>query len=224
MLAAARAFARAPTRSYLGKMQRLVAASAQGERFAASRLAGFTVESMDDKFAEDAAQLVSRVMADHSVLVPPPDIRNLITSSLSLSFYQTLCNEPVNQKLSVVAIDEATGKLVGAAVSEPHSLEDPDLPLDQLPEEYRQYIVNIRAMMGDLHRQYFGTEGAFAASETMHLFFLAVDPSAWNRGIGKTLVREAIDRARENGYKAVVAEYIAPTSAHVGVCRATAIE
>ena len=164
---------------------------------------------MDDKFAEDAAQLVSRVMADHSVLVPPPDIRNLITSSLSLSFYQTLCNEPVNQKasnglgraldtkeccrsasgsavpprcatalclrsmqLSVVAIDEATGKLVGAAVSEPHSLEDPDLPLDQLPEEYRQYIVNIRAMMGDLHRQYFGTEGAFAASETMHLFFL----------------------------------------------------
>lgn len=54
--------------------------------------------------------------------------------------------------------------------------------------------------------------------------FAAVDPSAWNRGIGKTLVREAIDRARENGYKAVVAEYIAPTSAHVGVCRATAIE
>ena len=109
---------------------------------------------------------------------------------------------------SSIAVDQATGKIVGACINKDFMMEpmgeDDDhsdaLAVFNLVDELDDKAPELRTL---------------PAGDTFHIYLLAVDSSYKKRDIGLNLVKAADKTAREHNFKKMLAEVTGPVSQHI---------
>lgn len=122
---------------------------------------------------------------------------------LVIPFVERAANAP--RPLSVVAVNEATGRVDGVMIAEDWTAPRPLAYRSALSSEW----VPVRALFSELHARYVSARGArpiFPREEVRCLYFTTVHPSARQQDVMKSLWRGTIDAAREGGFKVITAQ------------------
>ncbi len=116
-----------------------------------------------------------------------------------IDFAEIICAKAVQDGHSIVAIDQATGDVVGLMVMEDLMTEQQDI-LDVISDKFKP----IFSLSTDLEKLY--TNFTSIAARQIALSMLGVIKDYENRKISSDLILEAIKIAKEQSYTAVIAE------------------
>ena len=137
-----------------------------------------------------------------------------MTETLHLTYEQVraefakVVEEVGPQGYSSIAVDEATGKIVGCCINKDFMMEPMDdgedhsdaLAVFNLVDELDAKAPELRTL---------------PKGDTFHLYLLAVDSDYKKRDIGLNLVKAADKTARDGNFKNMLAEVTGPVSQHI---------
>jgi len=161
----------------------------------------YTVMSMTEAYAGVAGGVLGSVFKCHEVLQPAdPDAGP--SRSHYMSWATGLCLCPEVQRVSLVAVDNASGQLIGACVCE----ESSRAAEVAFPGAGAPFGAAVDALLGQLNNAYWGADGALDRGEVLHVFVLGVVKEHWREGVAERLVRGAVERAGQLGFRGVSIE------------------
>ena len=121
-------------------------------------------------------------------------------------FCRIYCEASIVNKLSIIALDDATGELVGYSINEDPNTSDsvsPDFLLD-VSDKYHILF----SVLNDLNTKFLNVE--MTPGNSLHLYLLGVNPEFQGKGIGKTLVHVTEMVARDRGFNYILVEATSP--------------
>lgn len=168
---------------------------------------GIRYEFLTRQRCIDAALCVSEVFADNEPLAHHLGVTTDEMFSFTSRYYPLI----VKDQLSVVAIDEATEKCVGARITEDYVQPDP--PPD-LFDRISPRLVPVFSFLDHLAEK-FKRSHKPKRGQYIHMFMVAVKPQYTNRGIAPRMNLLAFQRALELGYTHAVTEPTGCISQHI---------
>lgn len=149
-----------------------------------------------------------------SICVANAFLREPMTRTLGINYEQVLNDfaKPVEKVardgLSVVAIDDETGDVIGVCVNKDYTVspvEEDNGYSDSLP------IFTLVDQLDDAATQLINVP----SNEVFHLYILAVDGNHCSEGIAAKLTERTYQIAKEKGFKQIVSEVTGPISQHI---------
>lgn len=161
------------------------------------------ISLMGPEHVDGAATVVARAF-----------MREPMTRTLNLSYEQVYNDfrKPVEklatEGVSVVAIDEDSGYIVGACINKDYRVEPVEddngysdsLPIFTLVDELDEAATQLSGL---------------GKGELFHLYILAVDSDYAGQGIGKDMAARTCEIAKEKGYQHICSEVTGPISQHI---------
>ena len=166
---------------------------------------GIRYELLDEENMEGAVQCVSEVFIENEPLAHHMKITLDEFITFARGYYPMI----VEQGLSLVARDIASGEVIGIRVSEDHVLENPP-EIENLSPKF----LPIFTLLGQLEERFY-KERQIRRGEYVHMFMVAVKPGFTCRGIAPTMNRLFINHVIELGYTHAVTEPTGAISQHI---------
>lgn len=163
---------------------------------------GIQYQVLDKDHLEETIDVVTQHFIKEEYLTR----ESKLTYSEFGKFVRAYCELDLSQKLSLIALDKNTKKVIGFSIS-----EDPQLPEAVNPNDYLSLSPNFEpffAVLNELHHQCLKTE--FKQGECYHLFLLGVLPEYQGKKIGKTLLKLSGEYAKSKDFKYVLVEATSP--------------
>jgi ribosomal protein S18 acetylase RimI-like enzyme len=149
--------------------------------------------------------LLAEVFAERD----PPAVAVNISAAEFEEFVRLFRSRAVEQGLTIVVRDVATGEMVGALLADDGASELPD-GLDRLSRKFEPVF----DILGQLDEEY-RLARSIDPGEVVHLFLLGVARDAAGRGLGQRLVEACLENAAGRGYRMAVTEATNKTSQHI---------
>ena len=166
-----------------------------------------TIECEVLRSADTAAvvQLLAKAFSANE----PPAVAVGLTSADFVSFLELLCPGAIDDGLTIVARDSASGQIAGVMLT-----DDFAVPSDLPPAAISDKFLPIMAMLDSLDERYRRGQ-PIIAGQYVHLFMLAVDERFAGQGIATQLVSTCLANSRRLGYTHAVTEATGIISQHV---------
>jgi len=147
----------------------------------------------------------------HAFTSNEPMSRHLgITPEDFIVFASAYYRELIDEKLSLVAIDERSSQVIGVRISEDYCKQDEDFFVDGLSPRFTPLF----ALLGELS-DYFKNNHQVSPGTYAHLFMVAVADGFTRRGIAPNMYKLFLDIAMKRGYTYAVTEPTGLISQHV---------
>ncbi|BAY93257.1 MULTISPECIES: GNAT family N-acetyltransferase [unclassified Tolypothrix] len=124
-------------------------------------------------------------------------------------FALSVCQKAVDEKISIVAKDRKTGKVVGFIISEDFITVYPE-SLEGIDHKF-EYIFSLLSELGENYRR----THAFTAGQVLHISMLGVQEKYTKRHIATTLIRENLKLAKHHKFEIAVTEATGVASQHI---------
>lgn len=111
--------------------------------------------------------------------------------------------------LTVIARDGASGRLVGAMLTDDFASPPPDTP-HPLPRHFDPVVALLEELDGKFRKLH-----AAARGDTLHIFMMGVDPGSGGKGIARSLVELTLENGRRKGYQRAITEATGKVSQHI---------
>jgi len=149
----------------------------------------FIIRSIDKSELDTVAELITDVhIASHPVTINLPIIRR----DVLISIMRTLVGSVIDQDLSVVAIDKATGKIVGFMGGYDNAKP---WQMPNMDEQYPEFLPLIKCLgvFKERYPQYFNLK---EEKKVAHLFFLVVDVEYQGYGLATGILQVVKDHSK----------------------------
>lgn len=133
-----------------------------------------------------------------------------ITAQDFVQFAQLMTHYAIGQKLSLVAKDKNTHKVVSVTILKDFT---EDLPIDTA--QVCPKLLPVFTLMGELANQYVSENPSIQTGSILELLVGITTPSYWNRGISTILWGASEKVAKEHGYKKIVSCVTGIASQHI---------
>lgn len=163
---------------------------------------GIVYQALDVGHLEATIDFVTQHFVKHEVLTRES---GLTLESFGV-FVSRYCEASIGHGLSIIALDQQTGELVGFSIN-----EDPNSEKAVNAEQF--YAIDpgytlFLGMLSELSERFFSLESK--PNYSFHLYLLGVRPSHQGRKIGTILVELSEIIAKEHGFSYLVIEAISP--------------
>lgn len=168
----------------------------------------YTLVRMGEQWAGVSAGLVTNVLFRAGPLRPAEGSSDTESDPTRRkdrlrSFVTGVCTRPDVQDLSVVAVDNESGRVVGAILNEALG------PATARPaygtSSGGDFYAATQSLIGGLKSDFFEDDACtLDRTETLHVTMLAVETVCQRQGIGRALWKAAETRARDAGFKGMV--------------------
>lgn len=111
--------------------------------------------------------------------------------------------------LTVIAREEASGKIVGAILNDDFGDPPPDSSTP-LPQGFQPIVALLEELDGRYRMLHPGRAG-----KILHIFMMAVDPNFGGKGIARSLVELALANGKNRGYERAITEATGKVSQHI---------
>lgn len=125
-----------------------------------------------------------------------------------ISFAKIICQKALKDRLSLVAKDEKSGKVIGFSILEDFVTEFPDL--DDVDKRFLP-IINLLGELDDWYKINYKVK----PGETLHLFMTGVYEEYRNQGIAHQLMEQVFNLAKNAGYSSILVECTGAITQHI---------
>lgn len=168
---------------------------------------GIIYEPLQEKYLEQAIECLVETFSKGEPMtkalgITPAEFRHLAG---------IFAEKAVKDGLSTVAMDRATGRIVGVCVSEDLMSEPPE-GMDKIHAKFYP----IMSLLSELDEGYTKSRPhEIGKGEVFHLFMAGVRESYRGQSIATTLIYENLNLAKLKGFSYAIAEATGPVSQHI---------
>ena len=165
---------------------------------------GIVYKLLDKENAAETTELLNTIFVEEEYITKESHITWDEFDVLSKTYMELNFKEP----LSLVALDEKTGEIIGFSITEDIKSKnaiDIDIFLD-VSDHYYPF----NNCLEELHRRFLKIN--FKEKECFHIFLLGVKPAYRRRNIGRKLIQYSEDLAKSLGFKYVMIEATSPNT------------
>ncbi len=148
---------------------------------------------------ECAAETFAREPMTKKMEIPPDDYK---------IFARLFCEKAVADGLSVVAVDDDSGDVMGFMLSDDFMDDPPDLG------NVNKGFGPILTLLDDLDNKYKDAND-IQSGELLHLFMLGISDKFAGSGVGKSITIEGMKLAQSKGFKGCILEATGVVSQHI---------
>ena len=167
----------------------------------------FKYVPLEKKYFERVNEVVSQAFSKFDPMISAVELDVEETRV----FVNKLLERSLEQKTTIVCVDDATDEVAGAIISEDLTTEE--FPMSILNKNKWEPVLEVVDSLDHFYMEKLEAQPKYR--DILHMFMMGVDKRFKGNKIGETLTVKALENAQELGYKTAIAELTGPISQHI---------